>query len=170
MGAVTLTELRNAKEAGLADPFTTEKWRILSLPSMGGITLNPIACEEIDLPFPTFTEKSKEIASTQIHWPHATSVDGFGSMWGLDQKLTLMKYFQNWAALIQNPYTGGFSLPSAYKKRIQIALFDIKGEIIARSEVRNCWPVGMQPLALNGTGTRGTISVQWKCDVQRLIF
>lgn len=170
MPAVTLTELTDASAPGLADPFTTEKWRIVSLPVIGGQNLSPLACEEIELPFPVYTEKSKEIASTQIHWPHGSSIDGFGSQWGIDQKAAVMKYFQNWQDLIQNPYTGGFRMPSVYKKHLRIALFDIQGKVIATSEVRSCWPVGMQSLSLNGAGGRGMISMQFKCDSQRLIF
>lgn len=170
MPAVTLTELMDASAPGLADPFTTEKWRIVSLPTIGGVSLSPLACEEIELPFPVYTEKSKEVASTQIHWPHGSSIDGFSSQWGIDQKAALMKYFQSWQTLIQNPYTGGFNLPSAYKKRLRVALFDIKGSVIATSEVRNVWPIGMQSLQLNGTGGRGVMTIQWKCDAQRLLF
>lgn len=170
MAAVTLTELSDVQMPGLADPYTTEKWRIVSLPTIGGVSLSPLACEEIELPFPVFTAKSKEVASTQINWPQGSSVDGFSSQWGIDQKMAVLKYFQSWQNLIQNPFTGGFSLPSVYKKPIRVALYDIKGTVIATSEVRNAWPIGCQSLSLNGTGGRGMVSMQWKCDAQRILF
>lgn len=170
MPAVTLTELMSTNAVGLSDPYTTEKWRLVSLPTIGGITLSPLACEEIELPFPVFTDKSKEVATTQIHWPQGSSIDGFSSQWHLDQTAALMKYFQNWQMLIQNPYTGGMRMPSVYKKILRVALFDIKGNVIATSEVRGCWPIGLQPLQLNGTGGRGVMSLQFKCDAQRLLF
>lgn len=170
MAAVTLRELQDTSQPGLADPYTTEKWRILSFPSIGGVSLSSAACEEIEIPFPVFQVKSKEIASTSIHFPQGSSVEGFPAMFGIDQKAAVLRYFQSWSGLIQNPYTGGFRLPSVYKKNLQIALYDVKGNVIVTSEVRNCWPLGLQSLSLNGQGGRGMISVQFQCDAQRLIF
>lgn len=170
MAAVTLDDLQDSSQPGLADPFTTEKWRLLSLPAIGGVSLSPLACEEVELPFPVFQEKSKEIASTAIYFPQGSSVSGFSMMFGLDQKLAVLKYMQAWSSLIQNPYTGGYRLPSAYKKNLQIALYDIKGQVIATAEIRNCWPLGMQGLQLNGQGGRGMGTVQFQCDAQRLLF
>lgn len=170
MAAVTLDELQDSSQPGLADPFMLDKWRILTLPSISGVNLSPIACEEVGLPFPVFQQKTKEVATTSFSWPHATNVDGFTAQFGLDQKAAVIRYYTAWQNLIQNPYTGGMRLPSVYKKRLEVALFDNQGNQIMVQELRNVWPLGMQELSLNGTGGRGHISIQFECDVARSLF
>lgn len=170
MPAVSLDEIQDTTQPGLDDPFMLDKWRLLSLPTMGGVNLSPLACEVVGVPFPVFQQKSKEVATTSFSWPHATSVDGFSAQFSLDQKLAVIKYYTAWQNLIQNPYTGGMRLPSAYKKNLEVALFDNQGQQVAVIELRNVWPLGMQELSLNNTGGRGIMSIQFECDVVRPQF
>ncbi|AQT28611.1 putative tail tube protein [Erwinia phage vB_EamM_Yoloswag] len=170
MPAVTIDELQDSSQPGLADPFMLDKWRFLTLPQIGGVSLSPLACEEVGLPFPVFQQKSKEVATTSTSWPSATSVEGFTAQFSLDEKLAVIKYYTAWQNLIQNPYTGGFRLPSQYKKNLQVALFNTQGTQVMVHELRSVWPLGMQELTLNGTGGRGMISIQFECDVARPIF
>ncbi|QYW03099.1 hypothetical protein pEaSNUABM13_00140 [Erwinia phage pEa_SNUABM_13] len=162
----TLADLQDTSAPGLDDPFMLDKWRIREFPTMGGVSLSPFACEEVDLPFSVFQSKSKEVASVAINWPHGSSIDGFNLMFGIDQRLAVMKYFTAWQNLIQNPYTGGMRLPSAYKKNMFIELYDNQGKMVAAMQLRNCWPVGGQGIQLNGTGGRGVWSVQMQLDAQ----
>lgn len=170
MGAVTLDELLNDTEPGLADPHTTDRWRIRKFPSFGSTRISEVACEEVDLPFPIFQEKSKEVANTEIYFPGGTSISGFSCTFGLDQTAAIMKYVDAWSNTIQNPNTGGYRLPSAYKKNILVDLYNAKGEVIISAEIRNCWCMGMQNIQLNGQAARTMISVQFQCDTQRLIY
>lgn len=166
----TLDDLQDNSAPGLDDPFMQDKWRVRSFPVIGGISLSPFACEEVDLPFAVYQSKSKEVASVNINWPHGSSVDGFSFIFGMDQKLAALKYFNAWSELIQNPYTGGFRLPSAYKKNVIVELYDNQGTMIAEQQLRNCWPIGGQGLQLNGTGGRAMWSVQMALDVSRTQF
>lgn len=170
MAAVTLDELQDSSQPGLADPFMLDKWRLLTLPTIGGVSLSPLACEEVGLPFPVFQQKTKEVATTSFSFPNSTSVEGFTAQFSLDQKLAVIRYYTAWQNLIQNPYTGGYRLPSAYKKILNVALYDNQGQQIMTQELRNVWPQGMQELSLNGTGGRGIISIQFECDVVRSLF
>ncbi|QZE56331.1 hypothetical protein pEaSNUABM40_00135 [Erwinia phage pEa_SNUABM_40] len=163
----TLDDLNDSSAPGLDDPFMQDKWRVREFPVIGNYTLSPFACEEVDLPFSVYQQKSKEVATVQINWPHGSSVDGFSLLFGLDQKLAVMKYMTAWQNLIQNPYTGGFRLPSAYKKNIIIELYDNQGQMVGEQQLRNCWPIGGQSITLNGTGGRAMWSVQMALDVSR---
>ncbi|ARW58772.1 putative tail tube protein [Erwinia phage vB_EamM_Y3] len=166
----TLADLQDSSAPGLDDPFMQDKWRVRSFPAIGGFSLSPFACEEVELPFSVYQMKSKEVASVAIHTPQSSSVDGFSLMFGLDQKLAAMKYFNAWQSLIQNPYTGGFRLPSVYKKNIIVELYDGQGTMIGYQELRNCWPIGGQGLQLNGTGGRAVWSMQMAIDVSRPVI
>lgn len=165
--AVSYDELFDASANGLDDPYTLEKWRILDLPNVGPFMLSPLACEEVSLPFSIFQQKTREIATTSVSWPKAVSVSSFSARFHMDQKAAVLKYFGQWERLIQNPYTGGFYLPSRYKKNMTVALYDNAGVIIHQHELRNVWPQGVQELGLNGTGGRAVISIQFECDVVR---
>lgn len=168
--AVTLDELLDSSQPGLGDPLLSDKWRIISLPTMRGVSLSPLACEEVDLPFPIYQASSKQIATVDVHFPKGTSISGFSLMFGLDQTAAVIKYADAWANSIQNPNTGGFYLPGAYKKNIEVALFNTKGKKVMTAIIRNCWPLGLSNLSLNGTGTRLMPSLQFQCDTQRLKF
>lgn len=166
----TLDDLNDSTAPGLDDPFMQDKWRVRSFPVIGNISLSPFACEEVELPFSVYQSKSKEVATVNINWPHGSSVDGFSLMFGLDQKLAAIQYFNAWQNLIQNPYTGGFRLPAVYKKNLVVELYNNQGTMIATQELRNCWPMGGQGLQLNGTGGRSVWSVQMALDVVRTVF
>ncbi|MEG0373997.1 MAG: hypothetical protein RR672_00050 [Raoultibacter sp.] len=166
----TLDDLQDSSAPGLDDPFMQDKWRVRSFPIIGGIALSAFACEEVDLPFSVYQQKTKEVATVAINTPQSSSVDGFAFIFGMDQKLAALKYFTAWQSLVQNPYTGGFRLPSAYKKNIIVELYDNQGQMIATQELRNCWPLGGQNLQLNGTGGRAVWSVQMALDVSRTQF
>lgn len=168
--AVTLDELLDSNQPGLGDPMLSDKWRIVALPTIGGVSLSPLACEELDLPFPVYQETSKQIATVEVYFPKGTSLSGFSATFGLDHKAAVLRYADAWANLIQNPYTGGFRLPGVYKKNIEVALFDTKGTKVVTAVIRNCWPLGLSNLSLNGTGSRLMPVLQFQCDTQRLIF
>ena len=163
----TLDDLQDTSAPGLDDPFMQDKWRVRAFPVIGDVSLSPFACENVDLPFAAYQTKTKEIATASINTPQSSSVDGFSLSFGLDQKLAVMKYFTAWQNLIQNPYTGGFRLPSVYKKNLIIELYDNQGTMIGEQQLRNCWPIGGQSLQLNSTGGRAVWSVQMALDVAR---
>lgn len=168
--AVKLEELLDSTQPGLGDPLLSDKWRIISLPTISGVSLSPLACEEIDLPFPVYQESSKQIATVDVYFPKGTSLAGFNMTFGLDQTAAVLKYMDAWANLIQNPYTGGFRLPGVYKKNLEVGLFNTMGKKVVTVTLRNCWPLGLNALSLNGTGARLMPAVQFQCDTQRLKF
>lgn len=162
--AVTLDELNDTSLVGNDDPFFLDKWKVDAFPNTGPILLNPIACEQVNLPFAMFQQKTREIATTTVKWPKTTTVQGFTAQFHVDQKLAVVAYFMQWENLIQNPYTGGFRLPSVYKKNIPITLYDNQGQPIHRHTIKNAWPLGLQELSLQGQGGRAVISVTFECD------
>ncbi len=164
MAAVTLDELNDTSLVGNDDPYFLDKWRVDAFPNIGPVLLSPVACEEVSLPFSMMQQKTREIATTAVKWPKTSTVNSFSFRFHLDQKFAVVKYFQQWETLIQNPYTGGFRLPSVYKKNINITLYDNQGTAIHRHTIRNCWPLGIQELALTGQGGRGVLSVMFECD------
>lgn len=168
--AVKLEELQDPLAPGLGDPVLSDKWRILSFPKISEESLSPLACEELDLPFPVYQESTSERASTVLYFPKGSSIAGFNTTFGLDHKLAVIRYFTAWQNLIQNPYTGGYRLPSAYKKDITVGIYDTKGTLLCTSTMRNCWPLGLSNIQLNGQSTRLMQNIQFRCDAQYLTF
>lgn len=162
--AVTYDEVFDDSQPGLSDPFQLDKWKILALPAIGSVTLSPYACEEIELPFSAYQERTREVATTSIALPRGVSVSSVTARFHVDQYLAVLKYFTAWENLIQNPYTGGFRLPSVYKKNIVIGLYTLDGTLAHRHTLRNIWPQGPQGLSLNPTGGKGELSVQFSLD------
>lgn len=164
MGAPTYNEVFDSPAQGLGDPYQIDKWRILSLPTMGSVALSPLACEEVELPFSAYQERSREVATTSITMARSVSVSSFSTRWHMDHYMAILKYFTAWENLIQNPYTGGFRLPSVYKKNIDIGLYNLGGDLVHRHTLRNIWPQGPQGLSLTAAGGRGMLSVQFFID------
>lgn len=166
---ITLDDL-NKVSLGDYEPHTTERWKVLEFPVIGSSALESAIAESIDLPFPTFQDKSKPVASSQLYFASGSSVDGFTVTFGVDQKWRSVKYITSWTNLVQNPVTGGFRLPSAYKKNLQIGFYNLNNDLIVTAHVANCWPLGISNMAFNAEVARTMISVPFKCEAVFLEF
>ena len=113
---------------------------------------------------PTFGERSKQIASTTIYLASASDPGSFTLEIAQTARLHGLRYFTAWRDLVQNPYTGGYRLPSEYKKNIAVTLFDTTGKPIATATVRNCWPVSYEGLSLARTADNQPGQVQMRAE------
>ena len=136
---ITLDQLENCWEQG-DGPWLSHQWRVLDFPTIGGLKLDPVLCEEIVLPLPTFGAREKSLGSGTISLAATSSAGQLEMVFGLDNKFRVLKYLNNWDHLIQNPYTGGFRLPSVYMKEIPVGFFSGDGTQVARGVCRNAWP------------------------------
>lgn len=152
------------------EPHTTEKWLVREFPTFNGVTLDPTTAEAIDLPFPVFSDIGKSVASSQVFFPSGISISGFSVTMGVDQKLRALRYVNAWSANIRNPKTGGYKTPSNYKRTIVVDLYNVKGDVIGSSELKNIWPLGLQQMQLDGEVRRNMISIQFMCDNQAFTF
>jgi hypothetical protein len=136
---ITLDQLEHCWDQG-DGPWLSHQWRVLEFPTIGGLKLDPVLCEEIVLPLPTFGERDKSLGSGTISLAATSSAGQLEMVFGLDNKFRALKYLNNWEHLIQNPYTGGFRLPSVYMKEISVGYFSGDGTQVARGVCRNAWP------------------------------
>ena len=136
---ITLDQLEHCWDQG-DGPWLSHQWRVLEFPTIGGLKLDPILCEEIVLPLPTFGEREKSLGSGTLSLAATSSAGQLEMVFGLDNKFRALKYLNNWDLLIQNPYTGGFRLPSVYMKEISVGYFSGDGTQVARGVCRNAWP------------------------------
>lgn len=159
---ITLDEFESVY-AG-ADPWLSFLWKIVEMPQIGGMSLPPALIEGVTLPIPAFVERAKNIASTEMFYAGGTSPGQFSMICGLDQKLRAMRYFDYWSQLIQNPYTGGFRLPSQYKKDVHAELYNNQGEVVCTCIVRNTWPQAVDGLNTGTDSTSPQLNVAFKSD------
>lgn len=160
---ITLEEFEDAYSGEFA-PWQTHQWKVESFPMINGKRIPIALAEQVGLPYPQFTERSKNIGSTEIFYAGGSTVGAFSITFGLDQRWRAIRYISEWQELIQNPYTGGFRMPSQYKKDIIVGLYDSQGKRFASGTVRNCWPLGYDGPALDPTPALGQTTVQLKCD------
>lgn len=160
---ITLDELEEYS-SGEYEPWLSHMWAIDKMPDIGGVTLNRVLVEACNLPMPTFGERSKQIASTTIYLASASDPGSFTLEIAQTARLHGLRYFTAWRDLVQNPYTGGYHLPSVYKKNIAITLFDTTGKPIATATVRNCWPVSYEGLSLARTADNQPGQVQMRAE------
>lgn len=166
---VTLAQLEKHSE-GQYEPWQSDKWKVLALPTIGGLKLPIELIEAVTPPFNVLQERAKNIASSEIYFANGTRPGQFSMEAASTARLHALRYFDTWQQMIQNPYTGGFRLPSTYKKNISCALYDPTGQLVVTIEVRNCWPASYDGLALARQSSNEPLVVQFKCDACRLIW
>ena len=160
---ITLEEFEEAY-AGEFAPWQTHQWKVEAFPLINGKRIPIALAESVGLPFPQFTERNKNVGSTEIFYAGGSNVGSFSITFGLDQRWRALRYIADWHEIIQNPYTGGFRMPSQYKKDIQVGLYDGQGKRFALATARNCWPLGADGPQLDSTPALGQTSAQFKCD------
>lgn len=156
--------------SGEYEPWMSDKWKVLAMPTINGIVLPPELIESVVPPFNTLQERAKNIASSEIYFANGTRPGQFSMECSNTARLHALKYFDTWMQAVQNPFTGGFRLPSTYKKNVSCALYDTTGKQILTIEVRNCWPVSYDGLPLGRQPESSPLQVQFKCDACRLIW
>jgi hypothetical protein len=79
---ISLAELE-AGSSGKYEPFLSHMWRVAQMPAIGGQSLPVTFVEGVSLPFPTFTERSKAVASTEIYLANGTRPGEFTMQVGI---------------------------------------------------------------------------------------
>mgnify|MGYP001156605841 CR=1 FL=1 len=170
MKPVTFDEIDSAYSE-TREPWSSDKWRIVSFPDLGGATLDPLACLEMDLPMPSFNDCVKHYGVSSMSFVGGIQIDGFNMTLNVDDNWRAMKYIWHWFRTMQNPDTGGFHLPSFYMKDFDVALFSKStGDVIVKSKILNCWPQNVGQPQLNRTSEALEAQVQFKCFRQKLTF
>lgn len=163
MSMITLEELEKYS-SGEYEPWFENMWRVDKMPAIGKGSLPSPLVETVNLPLPTFGERTKQIASTTIYLASASDPGSFTLEVAQTARLHALRYFTDWQALVQNPYTGGYRMPSVYKKNISVTLYDTTGKPIVQATVRNCWPVSYEGLTLGRTQNNSPGQVQMRAE------
>jgi hypothetical protein len=143
-------------------PLPTFRWYCNSLP----FDMDGNYVESISLPWPTLDVADPLFGgSTFFHYPGMYRMDNFSMVLYEDEKLTTTIWLQAWMALIRDPKTGAYSLPSAYKKPISLTLVDSEEKEITSIQLNGCWPTQMGNFEFNYTESgRITINVTFSVD------
>lgn len=159
-------ELAKTLNEGDKSPLPKWLWKIEALPEFDGKTLEAQYIHQCALPFPQFDTGSQiEVAGQTLTFPGRVQVNSFNMLIHEDNKVRAMQYILAWMNNIRNPVTGGYFLPSRYKKSLKVTLHDNKGEPIAHASLRGVWPSAIQDweLIYNDDGFH-QISVQMEVD------
>lgn len=163
-------ELAKTLNTGDKTPLPKWLWRIESLPVFDGVGLEPQYIHQCSLPFPKFdTGNQIEVAGATLTFPGKIQVDSFNMLIHEDNKVRALKYIMQWMGNIRNPVTGGYFLPTKYKKSLIVILHDNKGDPIAKASLRGVWPSAVQDweLVYNDDGFH-QVSVQMEVDASYL--
>ena len=168
MKPVTLSDLGDERLRGKNSLYKF-LWRVAAMPTIKGIeggtyTLPPLNVETITLPLPRQGVTQAEVAATTIYFADKGEIDQFNMICKEDDKLTSLQYFIEWNKSIQNPYTGGFYLPSRYKKNFEVVLFDGGGKPTMTALLIGVWPNTIQEMELDATDDKHKINVSFSVD------
>jgi len=163
-------ELAKSLNEGDKTPLPKWLWKVESMPAFDGVTLEPEYIQQFGLPFPKFdTGNQIEVAGATLTFPGKIDVSSVTMLIHEDNKVRALKYIFQWMSNIRNPVTGGYFLPSRYKKGINVVLHDNKGDPLAKASLRGVWPSAIQDweLVYNDDGFH-QVSVQLEVDASYL--
>ena len=155
---------------GEKEPLANWTWRVLDFPAFGSLRLDSRLVKSTSLPMPKFAPRSKTLGATTVTSAGMSEVDAFDLVIQESQQLDGLKYIVNWMNNVQNPDTGGYYLPSRYKKNLTIVLYDIKGTPIMNSTLKNVWPTTVGQWELNSESGFRELQVNFSCDANIIEF
>lgn len=171
MKPVTLSDLKNDVLRGNNSLYKFQ-WRVPVMPSINGVAepvtgtyvLPPLNVEALTLPMPRQNTVNAEIAAATLFFADKTEIEEFNMVVKEDDKMNSLKYFTAWNHNIQNPYTGGFYLPSRYKKNIEVYLFNSQGEVVMSAWLKGVWPNNIENLELDNTDGKHKLNIGMSVD------
>lgn len=171
MKPVTLSDLSNEELRGKNSLYKFA-WRVEAMPIISGVAspltgtyrLPPLNVEALTLPMPQQSVTEAVVSATTVYFADKHQIDQFNMTVKEDEYLSSLKYFTAWNHNIQNPYTGGFYLPSRYKKDIPVMLFDNQGREVMRAKLKGVWPNTIQQFELDNTDDKHKLNVSLSVD------
>ena len=163
-------ELAKSLNTGDKTPLPKWLWKVETMPAFDGIGLDPEYVHQFALPFQQFdTGNQLEMAGVTLTFPGKVQTNGVSMLIHEDNKVRALKYITQWQSNIRNPITGGYFLPTRYKKNINVILHDNKGDPLAKASLRGVWPSAIQDweLVYNDDGFH-QLSVQLEVDAAYL--
>jgi hypothetical protein len=167
MPTLTVDELNTYFSSKERSPQMLWKWKLLEFPNLGsGITSPPdFYCEKINLPFSQISEKTKNIAATNIFLAGLSQIQSFDIEIYEDEQLSSLLYLTEWQNSIQNPQTGGYFPANNYKKDMTVHLYNSQNVATFKILLRNCFPLGLQNISLAyDTNDRMRHNINFACD------
>lgn len=158
------------------DPLLSINWYaqlpVLNSP-LGTVGLPWFYVEQATLPFRTTDTVSVYRAGHNVHFAGRYSVDNLTLGVYMDSGGNALKYLQYWEACKIAPTnmsnyatgSGGFLVPSMYKKPIYVYLLDPARLEIAIVQYVGCWPTNLDSLQLDSeSSTRLVANVNFSVD------
>jgi hypothetical protein len=100
-----------------------------------------------------------------FHYPGFMRLDSFSLVMYEDQDFAATTWVTGWMYVIRNPKTGAYSLPSEYKKEIQVSLVNRENAPVLSVRLLGCWPTSVANLDLNYTdSSRLTLNITMSVD------
>lgn len=96
--------------------------------------------EDVTINLPNIPSNPVFRAGTQLYYPGISDVGTCSITCYEDNRLTTARYFEYWHKLVQNPSTGLYNDPAAYKKTFDILILDAQWNTIGKYIVHGAWP------------------------------
>jgi hypothetical protein len=117
--------------------------------------------EEATMPFRQFTSKAIFREGRDRNYPEKYSVDTLRLAIYADSQNQSFQYLQAWNNTLLAPFSaatasqsaGGWGRPSDYKQSIYIYLLDVTKNILAIVQYTECWPMTIEPYAMNSASS-----------------
>lgn len=168
MKSVTLTDLHDVDQRSQSS-LKKFAWRITNMPVIKGIDggsfkIPLLDIETISLPLPKQNVTEAQVAATTLYFADKSQLDQFNMSIKLDSDASNLQYFIEWNKNIQNPYSGGFYLPTQYKRVVEAELYNGKGEIVLSAVLKGCWPSTIEELTLDASDDSHKLNVSFSID------
>ncbi len=153
--AASILDLRSRQE-----PYWSYRWAA-QIPGFETLYAGkPLYIEACDLPvFRTFGQNSVVRGARTFSYAGPSEGPGqFSVSFYEDNELRILGMLVDWNDLIQDPATGDYNLPSIYKRDIDVALEDLKGNVIKTVRLLGSYPVSVTPYALQSTAAERVIA------------
>lgn len=154
----------------LPDSAPAWKW-IVRMPIVAGAYLSSLYVEEISLPFNNTSSDGRYTGGSKTYYPSMTDISAVTITFYEDVNYTSMNYLLNWRALVVNPNTYFYGLPSVYKQPIEWELYNgVSGIPVMAGVLLGCWPTEISPFQLQfGSSDRIKISHTFSVDASRVM-
>jgi len=154
----------------IPDPAPAWQW-LVRMPIVQGGFLSSIYCEEISLPFNNTSSDGRYTGGSKTYYPSMTDISAVTITFYEDVNYTVMNYLLNWRAIVVDPNTYFYGLPSAYKQPIEWELYNGVSNIpVMAGVLLGCWPTEISPFQLQfGSSDRIKISHTFSVDASRVM-
>jgi hypothetical protein len=134
------------------DPLLSIDWTA-TIVDTAGSPIEDIYIDALQTPSLRFDNKPVYRQGTTVNYAAGLSIDNANLVLYNDTTGKAPKFASSWFNAIFNFKTRNFRVPKEYKKDIIVWLLDVKGNVICQIDLVGCFPVSLNSLNLESTGS-----------------